>query len=80
MNTKNPCESKLFLRNGIKSLHTGAENSIVETLLAAARNNGLKPLEHPLESEGQYSLNTLIIFLCMTTVVSAYSAGFGPSM
>lgn len=79
VNVKNPCESELFLRNVIKSLHIGAENVTVETLLAAVRNNGLKPLEHPLESGGQDSLNKWIIFLCMT-VVSTYSARFGPSM
>lgn len=78
LDTTNPCDSEPFLMNRTETLHTVVENPTVETLLA---DDGLKPLEPPLESiNGQDSLIKWIIFLCMIAVVSAYSAGFGPSM
>lgn len=81
LNAKSPCDSERFLMNGTESLHTGGDSPAGESLLSGAREDGPKPLEHPLQStEGQHSVNTWIVFLCMMTVVSAYSAGFGPSM
>lgn len=81
LNARNPCDSEPFLVNGTESLHAGVESPTGESLLTDVLDDGPKPLEPPLQStEGQDSLNRWIIFLCMMTVVSAYSAGFGPSM
>ncbi|CAF91333.1 unnamed protein product, partial [Tetraodon nigroviridis] len=75
----NPCDSELSPINGTKTLPTVVDNPTVEAFLAGAHNDGLKPLEPPLESiKGQDLLSKWIIFLCMIAVVSAYSAGFGP--
>lgn len=75
------CDSEPFLVNGTESLHAGVESSTGEPLLTDAHDDGPNPLGHPVQStEGQDSLIKWIIFLCMMTAVSAYSAGFGPSM
>lgn len=73
---RNPCDSEPFPINGTETLHRVVINPHVETLFADVQKNRLKP---PLESmNGQDSIKW-IIFLCMIAVVSAYSAGFGPS-
>lgn len=81
LDATNPCDSEPFLMNGTKTHHTVVDNPTVKIVLADVRNDGLKLLEPPLESSnGQDSLIKWIIFLFMMAVVSAYSAGFGPSM
>lgn len=78
LDARNPCGSEPLLVNGTETLlHTAVGHPAVETL-ADTGISGLKPLEPPLD--GQDSFIKWIIFLCMIAVVSAYSAGFGPSM
>lgn len=81
LDARNPCDSGPPLMNGTESLlHTAVEHPAVETLAGTGNtgSSGVKALEPPLD--GQDSLIKWIIFLCMIAVVSAYSAGFGPSM
>lgn len=93
MNVKRPCEPENFSINRTEVPHLNAGNQSLDTVFQRLLKNDTPCVDAVLESVGQKTPDSplasspgnrgtainWIILLCMMAVVSAYSAGFGPS-